>query len=1099
MVPALGEQPPTVLIPYLPAIRNVYQRCQIVQTLAAQKKWDSVTRETLVDLVGDATANIRGAACTALAKTKLQGGEIETLEHFLTRKTSDLRQGVLGLLLQQADAAALASADRLAASKDTLQRLAGLEILRQLAASNRQRAACQARAAAYQTTRKKLSDEERGQIEGIAATSAEQVTLDDALGLMDPAERSPVVPPKARKVQFLTEAAVKCIQSLDDLVHEHRETPVKYKRWRGEETEELLGNIQYGFPAPQWDEPPQKSTVVLPLAEVWKKWYAGRAKSLCDKDGLELVRAAAWLDVAKDDWSWNGFSEWGKGSPERKKVLEAISCGFKPSKLKYAELVEHLVAWLNYLHPVANLLDFLLDATETSFALVPETEIRKLAELPEETGYYYGRQDPDWRNANALGLWRDALGSEARRRHDTLTRQQVSRWWQLLRWQDEPFPKAARKRPYFSVLIRAYDHGIATRADVLDHLLGPDRRSRYGNSGFDSLAALTARKLDKDDESNLARRPEVREMVERCRARIVEVELTRGESPTAATAPAWGLGSLWGTDLLVRLMTALGKQGFKVPTGWQKAGKESKACTLTQLASITYPKPEETPEGFCRLVQEAVDAGRLSEQTVLELAFLAPQWVRHVESYLGWEGMAEALYWFLAHMRFSDGREDAAIGAGVAEDAGEDESDADKRKPSAWERLIAERTPLSDTDRLAGAVDVGWFRRIYAQLAPKRWLAMAEAAKLAANSAQARHAQFVADVLTGKARRKQLVEGVRRKKLKDHVRLLGLLPLAEGAKREADLIERYNLLQEYHRYARGLSAMTKPEALRSVEVGMQNLASTAGYADPLRLEWAMEAEQVKKLAAGPLTASKGGVTVTLALDEEAQPQLSVERAGKPLKSIPPEVKKDKRVAELAEQATHLKRQASRMKASLEAAMCRGDAFSGSELRQLCQHAILAPLLSRLVLVGEGIVGYPDRGGQALRDAAGKREPVKKNEALRIAHAHDLLAGGQWDRYQKECFQAERVQPFKQVFRELYVVTRQEQRDGTVSRRYAGQQVQPQQALALLGPARLGHAGRRMEDVSRRRLNRLGLFPLRRRHAAGRGGPDDRRRGIPPPR
>ena len=244
--------------------------------------------------------------------------------------------------------------------------------------------------------------------------------------------------------------------------------------------------------------------------------------------------------------------------------------------------------------------------------------------------------------------------------------------------------------------------------------------------------------------------------------------------------------------------------------------------------------------------------------------------------------------------------------------------------------------------------------------------------------------------------------------------------------------------------------MTKPEALRSVEIGMQNLASTAGYADPLRLEWAMEAEQVKELARGPVSAEKDGVTVTLALDADAQPQMTIDRAGKPLKSIPAAVKKDKRIAELCEQAAHLKRQASRMKQSLEAAMCRGDTFSGAELVQLCGHPILAPLLGRLILAGEGIMGYPDRQGRALRDAAGKLEPVKKGESLRIAHPSDLLAGGAWDRYQRECFQAERIQPFKQVFRELYVVTTQEKRDGTVSRRYAGQQIHPKQAFALWG-------------------------------------------------
>ena len=509
----------------------------------------------------------------------------------------------------------------------------------------------------------------------------------------------------------------------------------------------------------------------------------------------------------------------------------------------------------------------------------------------------------------------------------------------------------------------------------------------------------------------------------------------------------------------MRLLIGLGGKSLKVPVGWQKAGKETKVCTLTQLASVTYPKPRESVDDFCRLVKEAIAGGMMTEQQVLELAFVAPQWVKHVESHLGWNGFSEALYWFLAHMRYaSDAADQAAVGAGVV-DASDDSADVDaavetdgdrREKPSAWERLIAERTPLSTADRQAGAVDVAWFRRIYEQVSSKRWQAMVEVARLAANAAQARHARFVAEVLTGKASRKQLIDGIRKKQLKDYVRLLGLYPLAAGAKREKDLMERYKVLQEYRRYARGLSSMTKPEALRSLDVGMQNLASTAGYADPLRLEWAMEAERVKKLAEGPLSVAKAGVKVTLALDDEARPQITVEKAGKPLKAIPPALKKDKKVAELIAEATELKRQASLTRASLEAAMCRGDTFTAAELQQLCRHPILSPQLSRLVLVGEGILGYPEKGGKALRDAAGKLEPVKKGEQLRIAHSHDLLESNAWSAYQQECFRAERVQPFKQVFRELYVVTKQERRDATHSNRYATQQIQPKQAMALWG-------------------------------------------------
>jgi hypothetical protein len=184
--------------------------------------------------------------------------------------------------------------------------------------------------------------------------------------------------------------------------------------------------------------------------------------------------------------------------------------------------------------------------------------------------------------------------------------------------------------------------------------------------------------------------------------------------------------------------------------------------------------------------------------------------------------------------------------------------------------------------------------------------------------------------------------------------------------------------------------------------------------------------------------------------DQGEPELSVTKQGKPLKAIPPGVKKNAKVAELVERKTDLKKQAARVRLSLETAMCRGDTFSGEELRQLFEHPVPAPQLERLVLVGEGILGYPVSAGKGLRDHAGKVEPVKKNEQLRIAHPHDLFRTRQWHDWQHDLFTREAVQPFKQVFRELYVLTDAEKAEGTLSRRYAGHQINPSQATALWG-------------------------------------------------
>jgi hypothetical protein len=166
--------------------------------------------------------------------------------------------------------------------------------------------------------------------------------------------------------------------------------------------------------------------------------------------------------------------------------------------------------------------------------------------------------------------------------------------------------------------------------------------------------------------------------------------------------------------------------------------------------------------------------------------------------------------------------------------------------------------------------------------------------------------------------------------------------------------------------------------------------------------------------------------------------------------VPAKMKKDPAVKELLERKTRIKRQASRMRRSLESAMCRGDRFSREELIELLKHPVLSPMITQLIFFGETGLGYLAKGGKSLERYDGKMEPVLKDDEYRIAHPHDLLQTNHWHEWQRDVFLRERVQPFKQVFRELYTVTSQEKDDGTQSFRYAGQQVNPRQAAALFG-------------------------------------------------
>src|SRR5262249_59050838 len=74
--------------------------------------------------------------------------------------------------------------------------------------------------------------------------------------------------------------------------------------------------------------------------------------------------------------------------------------------------------------------------------------------------------------------------------------------------------------------------------------------------------------------------------------------------------------------------------------------------------------------------------------------------------------------------------------------------------------------------------------------------------------------------------------------------------------------------------------------------------------------------------------------------------------------------------------------------------------------------------------------------------------VRADDEWTGAHPLDFVAAGDWHEWQAECFRAERLQPFKQVFREVYVLTPAEKEDGDRSRRYSGQHVNENQAKAL---------------------------------------------------
>lgn len=1078
LVNCLGKRPAERLLPHLPLMSD-YARVQALAQLCAPRTLTTKVRQTLLAIAGEPNRYVREAALRYLKPCKLAEDEVQTLEGYLTRKTADFRRSIFGLLLNRTDKLVLGSIDRLVAAGDANCRAAGIELARRLVDDERSAEVVRERLRDYVAGKgKRLAAAEAQAIEIVLNPAARPPTLDDGLGTFDPVDRSPVVEPKKRKVKFATHAAVALVQEIDELIHEHRDRTFIVTSYRGAAEEHVLGSIRYRyyFPSPDAKLSAAQDRERLPLRDVWEAWWSARSSKTRDADGLELLRAAmlSLVEVREGEEGDDGADAWDDDDDATpKKTDPAVAAAaqqiepYPPVKVRYEGVVQALLDWLQRLYPPPGAADFMLDAAETALALTPPSLLDKTprteqGESGEEDGSDRAADESvvEWREDTPFVRW---LGR-------TVEANELSGWsathdarlFRLCRWLDEPAPGARRKRPDLPILLGGYAAGATTLADFCDHLIGPRGKGRWQNESFDALSALT----HGDDRRYplVAERPELRAAVETVVARIVAIELARGETPTAATAAAGDIGQITGLGTLLDLIAALGKHGYTKPVAYGRS--ENKPAVLTTLIQRCVPRPDETPAAFAAAANAAVAAGRFDAERVAELALVNPRWVQHIATAIRWPGFEEAVYWFIAHTR--NAWEDA-LGGDEDDEGTNDEtetgSQAAKDQPEGlWQTIVKARTNLTAEQRADGLIDVAWFQQAYAAVGhDRRWDAIEAAAKFLGFGQGHKKAARLADVLLGRTKKKDLVAEIRTKYLKESVRLLGLLPLPDDpAKREAELADRYSVLKDYERYARGLSAMSKEPALQAARLGLENLAVTAGFPDPVRLEWAVTAREVADLGQGPVTVTVKDVAVSLALTLLADVEINQAKAGKPLKSLPADVKKQPKVAELFERKKALGRTAANSRRSLEQAMCAGDRFRGAELQSLLGHALVRPLLERLVLKSSAGLGYPAKGGTALKRWDGEPTPLKAGDEWTIAHPLDFVAAGDWHEWQTECFRAERLQPFKQVFREVYVVTPAEKEDGDRSRRYSGQQVNENQAKALFA----GRGWSTRDDISK---------------------------------
>ena len=501
------------------------------------------------------------------------------------------------------------------------------------------------------------------------------------------------------------------------------------------------------------------------------------------------------------------------------------------------------------------------------------------------------------------------------------------------------------------------------------------------------------------------------EVYEKVIGEILYIELRRGDSQTRYSEKISKIRRIYGIENFVAILSALGKETLDRSMYY---GRSSKKSALSMLLAVCIPTDDDNADKLAELIKKT----DITEKRLIEASLYSTEWLEIAEKYLGWDGFASGCYYFIAHMdEYFDNKKQA---------------------------VIARYTPLSGEELRAGAFDVEWFKSAYKMLGQKRFDIIYGAAKYISGGTKHSRARKYADAALGKYEPDEIREKIIDKRNKDLLMAYALIPI----KNEDDICSRYTYIQQFLKESKKFGAQRSASEKQAVEVALQNLSINAGYADVTRLTLRMETKVIEDCRELFDEKEIEDITVKLAVDDYGKTSVVVTKAGKKLKSVPTKYKKDEYIKKLSDTKKKLTDQYRRTKQMFEQAMEYGEKYTSEELALLKDNPVAYPIIRDLVFAEEksGKIGFFDNG--VLTDHEGKETKLKKKDLLTVAHPYHIYKDGHWSEYQKILFEKGVIQPFKQVFRELYVKT-DEEMEMLDSRRYSGNQIQPKKTMAAL--------------------------------------------------
>jgi hypothetical protein len=341
------------------------------------------------------------------------------------------------------------------------------------------------------------------------------------------------------------------------------------------------------------------------------------------------------------------------------------------------------------------------------------------------------------------------------------------------------------------------------------------------------------------------------------------------------------------------------------------------------------------------------------------------------------------------------------------------------------ERYAGKQDIPNDDDERNGVIDIGGLRAA----AAADINAAIELLNMHADSGvHGRRAALI--MLAALGQRRDQIEKDARALHQVQIKAFGALPLAEG-----EIVEtRFAALQSIQAAGRRFNNTRRQHIAAAVKAALHNLAQQTGFADGNALA---ADQQTAAVTSSTTVWVVGDYTLTL---DPAKGSLSAMKVGRPLKSIPAALRQSPEYAQAKAASASLRREVSRLRREvLEARMASGTPFSAEDLKALWSLPAARPLMTALLWVSaDGATGTLAGPDAPLLDINRRAYPAEP--PLRLVHPYDLYVEGTLSAWQKRVVRDKLVQPFKQVFRELYVLTPAEMATGTFSNRFASHAV-----------------------------------------------------------